>query len=116
MPIINRTKDIVLASSFEECTSFWQQTRGMMFRKEVVPLVFRLPKEKVISLHSWFCPDNMDLVFLDENWEVVEMHSEWPPRSSYSPRRSFMFLLELPAGTIWKTNTQVGDLVHIVRT
>ena len=113
MPIINATKDSVLAHSFEECKTFWQQTKGMMFRKEVVPLVFFFPKETSLKLHSWFCPDNIDLVFLDENWEVVELYSEWDTWSSYSPQKKFMFLLELPRGTIFKTGTQIWDTVHI---
>jgi uncharacterized membrane protein (UPF0127 family) len=113
MPIINNSKDTVLAESFEECRSPWQQFRGMMFRSKVVPLVFFFSREKIMPLHSWFCPDNMDLVFLDENWEVVELQSEWPPRSKYRPRSPSMFLLELPSGTIWKTGTEIGDVVQI---
>ena len=115
MPIINKTKDTVLAQTFEECRTFWEQTKGMMFRSEVVPLVFIFPKEQIVKLHSWFCPDNMDLVFLDENWEVVELKPEWETRSSYSPKCPFMFLLELPAGTIWNSKTQLGDVVHILK-
>jgi len=115
MPIINKTKESVLADSFEECKTWWEQTKGMMFRKEVVPLVFRFPKEQIVKLHSWFCPDNMDLVFLDETWEVVELQSEWDTWSSYHPQKQCMFLLELPRGTIFKTGTQIGDVVHILK-
>jgi uncharacterized membrane protein (UPF0127 family) len=115
MPIVNRTKDVVLAHSFEECKSWWEQTRGLMFRKEVVPLVFVFSKEQTLKLHSWFCPDNIDLVFLDENWEVVELQQEWEPWSSYSSQKPSMFLLELPRGTIWKTGTQLGDVVNILK-
>jgi len=115
MPIVNCTKDTVLAQEFEECRSYWQQTRGMMFRKKVVPLLFVFPKEQITRLHSWFCPDHMDLVFLNENWEVVEVQAEWPTRSSYTPTKPAMFLLELPRKTIWKTQTQVGDVMQIVK-
>lgn len=115
MPIINRTRDVVLAESFEECATFWQQLRGMMFRKDIVPLVFRFPKEQTVDLHSFFCPGPMDLLFLDETWEVVEIHSEWQPRSKYKNRYPAMFLLELPPGTVWKSNTQVGDVVQILK-
>ena len=115
MPIINQTKDSVLADSFEECRTFWQQTKGMMFRKKVVPLVFTFPKERIVKLHSWFCPDNIDLVFLDENWEVVELQPEWDTYSSYVTIKPCMFLLELPGGTIFKTGTQLGDVVHILK-
>ncbi len=113
MQIKNITKETVLAESFEECRTWWSQTRGMMFRKKVVPLVFVFPKEQIIRLHSWFCPGVMDLVFLDENWEVVEIVSEWRPRSSYSSKKA-MFLLELPVGTIAHSRTDVGDVVQIV--
>ena len=115
MPILNHTKNAVLANSFEECVTFWQQTRGMMFRKKVVPLLFAFPKEQTVKLHSWFCPDHMDLIFLDENWEVVELQPEWPPKKSYQPENKFMFLLELPRGTIWETNTKLGDVIQIIK-
>jgi len=115
MRIVNISRNSVLADSFNECVSFFEQMRGMMFRKKVVPLVFRFPKMQCISLHSWFCPDVMDLVFLDESWEVVELHSDWSKWSSYSPMHSFMFLLELPAGTIAHSKTEIGDIVHIMK-
>lgn len=115
MPILNATKDTKLADSFEECVSWWEQTKGMMFRKEVVPLVFRFPKEEVVRLHSWFCPGPIDLIFLDESWEVVDMRSEWDSWNSFSANRPFMFLLELPAGSIAHSRTQIGDVVHILK-
>jgi len=57
----------------------------------------------------------MDLVFLDENWEVVELLSEWKQRSSYTSQKQAMFLLELPAGTIAESKTEVGDVVQIIQ-
>lgn len=115
MPVVNFTKKTVIAEEIEECISAWQQTRGMMFRKTVVPLLFKFKSNQRVSLHSWFCPEKMDLVFLDETWEVVELCSEWERRSSYRNSQPAMFLLELPVGTIARTNTEVGDVVHITK-
>jgi len=115
MPIVNFTKKMLIAQTFEECRSFWEQVKGMMFRERVVPLLFRFPNEQHISLHSWFCPDAMDLVFLDESWSVVEVFSEWEKGSSYKNSQPAMFLLELPVGTVARTNTEVGDVVHITK-
>ena len=115
MRIINATKKTTLADSFEECRTWWEQTKGMMFRKKVVPLVFVFRKEQTVRLHSWFCPGSMDLIFLDENWWVIEILSEWKPRSSYYSSKKGMFLLELPAGTIARSRTDIGDVVQIVR-
>lgn len=115
MRIVNATKNAVIADSFEECKTFWEQTKGMMFRRKTVPLVFTFPKMQRVSLHSWFCPDAMDLILLDDSWEVVELCSAWEPRSSFRSEKEALVLLELPDGTIWRTKTQVGDTVHIVK-
>lgn len=115
MRIVNHSQDSVLADSFEECVTWWEQTKGMMFRREVVPLVFRFPKEQVLKLHSWFCRDSIDLVFLDENWEVVELQSEWENWSSYKSQKQAMFLLELPKGAIFRSGTRVGDVIHLIQ-
>lgn len=115
MPIVNFTKKMLIAQTFEECRTFWEQVKGMMFRERVVPLLFRFSSSQNVSLHSWFCPDAMDLVFLDESWTVVEVFSEWETRSSYKSSNPAMFLLELPVGTVARTNTEVGDVVHITK-
>src|SRR3989344_5744318 len=115
MQINNSTKGTVLAETLEECRTWWEQTKGMMFRPVVVPLVFYFGREKTIRLHSWFCPGEMDLIFLDENWEVVEVYSQWEKRSTYTSRNPALFLLELPADTVAKSKTEVGDIVQIVK-
>ncbi len=115
MPIVNKTKDSVLSESFEECHTVFHQTLGMMFRKEVVPLVFYFNNEQIVRLHSWFCPAPMDLVLLDENWVVVEMLSEWLPKSTFTSSKQAMFLLELPVGSIAHSGTDVGDVVNILK-
>ena len=115
MPIRNSTRGTVLAESFEECRTWWEQTKGMMFRSAIVPLIFYFRQEKTIRLHSWFCPGEMDLVFLDENWEVVEVHWKWEKRSTYTSRNNAMFLFELPAGTIAESKSEVSDIVQIIK-
>lgn len=111
--IVNFSKGTELCSSFESCDSVFQQLRGMMFRKNVVPLLFSFPKEQFVRLHSWFCPGLIDLVLLDEQWVVVELLSDWPKRSGFHSKRKCMFVLELPPGTIAKSGTEVGDVVQI---
>src|SRR3989344_1992310 len=100
MTIMNITKNVLLANQFEICETVWQKTRGMMFRKKTVPLVFKFSKKQIIRLHSWFCPGPIDLIFLNDAWEVTELKSEWQQKKSYTSQNKAMFLLELPAGTI----------------
>ncbi|RMD57837.1 DUF192 domain-containing protein [Candidatus Woesearchaeota archaeon] len=113
--IRNVTRNTIVARSFVTCSTFWEQTRGLMFRKKVIPLLFVFPKEQRFRLHSWFCPGPIDLIFLDASWEVVELKSEWKRYGSYSSLRDAMFLLELPAGSIAQSRTEVGDILNIKR-
>ena len=57
----------------------------------------------------------MDLIFLDDSWEVVETCSAWERRNSYRSGKEALVLLELPEGTVWRTKTQLGDTIHIVK-
>lgn len=115
MRVVNATKNSTVAGSLLQCRTFWEQTRGMMFRDEVVPLLFVFPKPQRVHLHSWFCPSAMDLILLNDAWEVVELKSEWEKRSSFSSSEDCSFLLELPVGTIAQTRTQVGDVLHFLK-
>lgn len=115
MPIHNATKKTLVCLRFEECDSFWEQTRGMMFRERIVPLVFNFSSERILRLHSWFCPGEMDLVLLSDAWEVVELRSDWPAKSKFTSKNKAKFLLELPPGTIAHADIEVGDFIHIKR-
>ena len=114
MPILNATKETVLAESFEEARTSKEQFWGLMFRK-VAPLVFIFEKEQTISLHSWFCKGNIDLVFLNDEWEVVELHREWSPWKTYKSKTKALFLLELPAGSIFSSRTELGDTIQLLK-
>jgi len=114
MPIVNSTKDTVLAESYDEARTWKEQFRGLMF-KEITPLVFVFDKEQRVDLHSWFCKGAIDLVFLNDEWEVVEIFREWSPWRTYRSNNRALFLLELPAGTVFKSRTEVGDTLQLLK-
>lgn len=107
--IINKTKKRKIADSYIECSSILSQIRGMMFRK-VIPLVFIFSKERRVNLHSFFCKE-MDLVFLDSKYKVIELKKNWKPFSFYFSKKRARILLELPVGSIDKI--ALGDLITI---
>ena len=109
--IINKTNKKKIAGRYLECSSILSQIRGMMFRKKVIPLVFTFSEERKVNLHSFFCKE-MDLVFLNSKFEVVEMKKNWKPFSFYSSKRKAKFLLELPTGSIYK-RIELGDLFSV---
>lgn len=106
---------ILLADRVQVCDTPFKRCLGMIFRKHVVPLFFKFPKSSRASLHSWFCPSGMDLIFLNEEHKVVELKSDWKSQSFYKPVQQFKYLAELPCETIKKSGTRIGDLVVLAR-
>ncbi|MBW3019649.1 DUF192 domain-containing protein [Candidatus Woesearchaeota archaeon] len=113
MPIQNATKGTVLAETFAEARTWKEQFMGLMF-KPVSPLVFVFDKEQKVDLHSWFCKGAIDLVFLNDEWEVVELFRELSPWRMYRSKNKALFLLELPAGTVFKSRTEIGDVIQLL--
>jgi len=112
MHIINYTKGKTIAENFEKCDTLLKQIRGLMFRRKVVPLVFIHKTEGRRNIHSFFCSGEIDLIFLNKHYEVVEIKPRWKSWSFYRPYSYYTFLLELPAGTISRTDTHIGDVIH----
>ena len=113
--IYNYTKGIKLAEKYKICRSFFSKLRGQMFRKKIEPMVFEFDKELKIDLHSWFVKEPLDLIFVNSEWEVVEMVHEFMPKKYYKPKEKAMYVLEMPAGTIARCDVEVGDVIHIKR-
>ncbi len=113
--IYNYTKGSTIAENYVIVRNFWSKFRGQMFRKEILPMIFEFNKEQKVDLHSFFVKKPIDLIFVNSAWEVVEMEHEFMPRKLYRPKEKAMYVLELPAGTIARTNTEVGDVVHITK-
>ena len=113
--IYNYTKGIVLAEEYKICRSFFSKLRGQMFRKKVMPMVFEFDTEQRIDLHSWFVKEPIDLIFMNDAWEVVEMVHEFSPKKFYKPKEKALYVLEMPAGTIARCDVEIGDVIHIKR-
>ncbi len=83
-----------------------------MFTLKPKCLVFVLRKEQKISLHMWFVFYPIDVIFLDNNKEVIETIEKFMPFSFYSSKTKCRYIIELPQGSIKNSNTWIGDKVE----
>jgi len=82
------------------CDGFFSKFRGLMFRREAVPLLFVFGNEarERNAIHSFFCPV-FDAVFLDGGQKIVGIERGIAPwRPAIFPWKAFRYLLELPVG------------------
>jgi len=109
--IKNQTKGRIVAKDYVKCHDFISQAFGLMFRKEITPLVFVFKHPKSCCLHSFFVKFPIDLVFLNDCFEVVELKRNLLPFHMYRPENPASFVLELPEHTIINSNIEVNDIV-----
>ncbi len=91
--------------------SFFDRASGLMFKRNVVPLVFDFGREgtRANAIHSFFCPV-FDAVFLDSQKRVSCVFRKVRPGIALlAPSRESRFLIELPAGE--STKVRVGDKI-----
>jgi uncharacterized membrane protein (UPF0127 family) len=105
--VSNLTRNTVLATSMEVANSASKRNKGLLGREYLSPgegLWIR-PCEAV---HTFWMRFPIDLVYLDRKNRIRKLTSDVPPwrLSGCLWARS---VIELPAGTIRRTQTQLGD-------
>lgn len=107
--IVNRSKnDCCLVRDLQPAVTFWQRMRGLMFCASLPSASGLLiaPCQLVHTLHMRF---SIDVVFLDKSWTVVGLQPDLVPWRFSRYYRDAWFVLELPAGTVSRSGTELGD-------
>ena len=106
--IVNDTKKTVLSEKATCCASLWRKASGLMFSPQK-DLLFIEQEEKIIPLHMFFVFYPIDVVYLDSSKNVVEIKEHFLPFTFYTPKKKAQYVLELKAGTIRASLTQLTD-------
>lgn len=109
--IKNKSKNKIVAKEYIKCYDRISKTFGLMFRKQIKPLIFIFKYPRIYSLHTYFVKFPIDLVFLNDCFEVIEIKKDLKPFKRFTPKRAASFVLELPEHSITNSNTEVGDIV-----
>lgn len=116
MRLIDRTTGKLLASEVELADTFWRRLRGLMFRRKFErgkALLFKFPKPARYSVHMCFVRFPIDLIYLDSNFIVVEIHKRLKPWRAYRPKRIANCLIEIPAGCVSRLRINLGDKIFL---
>lgn len=110
MRIINKTKNSVLAENALIADSWPKRTKGLLGRK-----AFERGEALVIdpcnSVHTFFMAFAIDVLFVDKDNRVIKAVSNLKPFRMTAVVISSAYVIELPSGTIARTNTAPPDLL-----
>lgn len=113
MQLVNKTRGTMLHRNPLWARSFLQMATGLMFRKprdECLVFIFMPPRREVITM--WFVFGSIDVIALDGQGRVLAQRSDLRPWRLWDVKHRASAIIELPAGTIVRSKTRIGD--HIL--
>ena len=110
---VNQTRGKTLATQLEIADNGYTRRKGLLGRDSLAPGagLWIYPCE---SVHTFAMRFAIDLVYLDRDYVVKKLRSHVPP-ARLSACLFARSVIELPAGTIEATGTQIGDHIAIQR-
>jgi uncharacterized membrane protein (UPF0127 family) len=106
--ILNATRQTCLASCVERADNYFKRLRGLMFRPSLPPEhgLWIVP---CADIHSCFMRFPFDAVFVNKQLEVLYLLESMKPWRISRLVKGGHAVLELPAGTIAQSRTEIGD-------
>lgn len=112
--VYNKTRETFLAFRVAVADSIMGRLVGLLFRRSLPQDsgVWIVPSNAVHTIGMLF---SFDLVLIDKNFKVVGLRELVRPFTITWPNHRAESVLELPAHTIFRSRTQIGDQLLIER-
>jgi len=108
---LNRSRQATLATECEAADSGWERMRGLLGRsKKQFPAGKGLWLVPANSIHTIGMSFPIDVAYLDKAGRVIRLYHSLPPFRVAAIKFKTHSILELPAGTLARTRTEVGDI------
>jgi uncharacterized membrane protein (UPF0127 family) len=109
--VVNSTKNTIIGAA-EIADSFIARFRGLMLKRKLDKgLILKIPSgrgRKGSGIHMFFMLIPLDVIFLDENKEVVDMVT-LKPWQIYTPKAPARYVMEFGKGILIRSSTEIGD-------
>jgi uncharacterized membrane protein (UPF0127 family) len=105
---VNQTRQTVLASRVQLADNYFKRLVGLM-GQPLIPEGFGLWITPCQDIHSFFMKVEFDAVFLNKEGTVLHLVENMKPWRVSKFVKGGKVVLELPAGVIAASGTQLGD-------
>ena len=87
---------------------FWQRFRGLMWAR-TLPDDQALLIENCRCVHTFFMRFALDVIYLNQNMQIVKMHTHVPPWRMRWGSADAQHTLEMAAGGVDRFHLRIGD-------
>ncbi|MCL7746734.1 DUF192 domain-containing protein [Halalkalibacter alkaliphilus] len=111
MKIVSDNKVVYTPIEIIKYETFLRRFKGLMFRRKPIAKegIFLFPCN---SIHMFFMFFPIDVVFLNEQKQIVYLKESVKPWTVIFPIKKAVSVLELPANTISNYSLEVGDTIE----
>ncbi len=109
--LLNKTKNTIIVAEIRQATGFLARLVGLIGKRSLNNSGLWIPSCN--SVHTCFMRFPIDLIFVDENLNVVQTKNDVRPWRLVLPVKDADSVFELPAGTLDQNNLAIGDSLHV---
>jgi uncharacterized protein len=111
----NITQNKIISNEIKIADNFFKRAKGLMFSSKKsfnYSLIFNLERNTIIgaSIHMFFVFFKINLIFLNENKEIIEIKKNLKPFQIYNPKNYCRYIIELPVDFDIKY-LNIGDIL-----
>ena len=79
----------------DDAVSLLSKMRGLMFRKEIIPILFDFFRDDIHAIHSFFVPAPFYAIYISSSGEVVDKFRVVPSEAHRQNSEPARYLLEI---------------------
>ena len=115
MKLVDVNKNLVIASKVKTADNFFLRLKGLIGSKKLEDNECLVIKP-CSSIHTIFMSYSIDVIFLDDNWNVLDIKYEVKPWKLALSSKGAKVVVELPGGFIKRTGLKldIGDKIDIL--
>lgn len=98
----------IIADKTATASTFFQRARGLLFSDPLMEGA-GLWIKPCSSVHTFFMTYSIDVIFLDKDMVIVNITADMPPWRISKIVKKAESVLELPAGTVRRSNLSLGE-------
>lgn len=110
MTITNQTIQQILSTNTKYAQTLLDNVIGLIGKNRSVSMVFHTR----FGIHTFGMRFPIDVLILDKTNKIVRIKENLFPNRIFFWNPLYDTVLELPAGTINKTKSELGDLIHFI--
>lgn len=111
MTLYNSTRKTTLSRDLKKAFGFFDSILGLLNPLNPRSMLFKAR----LGIHTFFMKEAIDVIVMDKHFVVQKLRPSLKPFRVYFWNPTYPYVIELPSGTIAKSQTSKGDVLELLK-